>query len=455
MTKTPEVHWSEGMFLRPHHLQIAERHRGEMLRQEVRRLQPFFWGILKVDIAADQLENFTFEIRDAEVKLKDGTSLSLGSNLSLPSRSFKSELDQAGGRMTVWLGVPAWRELEANSLEPGAKPGGQARRWSVDTVEALDENTGANAQPIDVRRANGRFFFGAESREGYECLPVALVERSGQGKNTPVLSAEFIPPVTELGAWPGLENLCQSVTNRLEAKHRFLAGEIAEGKLTVDSEGTTGWQPILKIQILGSFLYLFQQLTRIPRVHPFTVYTEFCRLVGELSMFSGERQLPRVPLYDHDNLGPCFFEITHILEVLAEKIVASRFIKVDFKIREDLLVADLAPEWLTPETEVYLLIESDYEEKDIRSRIEVMKLGTIADIPLLKQRRLFGLDVEMLKRVPSGLPAREDYFYFSIEKDGPYWANVVRDRNIAIAGATDPKMKFSLYIILKPGDARG
>ena len=55
-----------------------------------------------------------------------------------------------------------------------------------------------------------------------------------------------------------------------------------------------------------------------------------------------------------------------------------------------------------------------------------MKVGTVADIPLLKQRRLLGLDLEMLKRVPSGLPAREDYFYFAIEKDGPYWANVVR-----------------------------
>jgi len=443
------------MFLRPHHMQLAERHRAEQLRQEVRRLQPFFWGILRIDIASDQLENFTFEVRDAEVKLKDGTALSLASNLTLPSRSFKAELDQSGGRMPVWLGVPSWRELDANAFEAGGKAGGHDRRWSVATVEAIDENTGANAQPIDVRRANGRFFFGSESREGYECLPLAVVERSGQGKNTPVLSAEFIPPVTELGAWPVLENLCQSVTNRLEAKHRFLAGEIAEGKLTVDSEGTSSWQPILKLQILGSFLYLFQQLTRIPRVHPFTVYIEFCRLVGELSMFSGDRQLPKVPLYDHDDLGRCFFEITHILEILAERIVASRFIKVDFKIREELLVAEFAAEWLAPETELYLLIESDLEEKEIRSRIEVMKLGTVSDIPLLKQRRLFGLDVEMLKRVPSGLPAREDYFYFSIEKDGPYWANVVRDRVIAIAGATDPKMKFSIYIILKPGGARG
>jgi predicted component of type VI protein secretion system len=79
-----------------------------------------------------------------------------------------------------------------------------------------------------------------------------------------------------------------------------------------------------------------------------------------------------------------------------------------------------------------------------------MKLGTMGDIPLLRQRRLLGLDIEMLKRVPSGLPAREDYFYFSIEKDGPYWANVVRDREIAVAGGLDPQLKFALFIVLKP-----
>lgn len=455
MARTPEIHWGEGMFLRPHHLQAAFRQREEELRQEVRRLQPFFWGILKVDIALDQLENFTFEVRDLEVKLKDGTALSLGSNLNLPPRSFRTELDQASGRMDVWLGVPAWKELEANVFAPGEKIGGQDRRYSVEIAQILDENTGSNAQPIETRRANGRFFFGNESREGYECVQIALIERSGQGKNTPSLSAEYIPAVTEIGAWAVLENLCQSVTNRLEAKHRFLVSEVSEGKLTVDSEGTTGWQPILKLQILGSFLYLFQQVTRIPRVHPFLVYTEFCRLVGELSMFGDPGQLPRVPLYDHDRLGACFFEITHILEVLAEKIVASRYIRVDFMLRDELLVANLSPEWLAPQTEVYLHIESSLEEAEIKSKIEVMKFGAIADIPLLKQRRLFGLDVEMLKRVPSGLPAREDYFYFSIEKDGPYWANVVRDRVVAIAGGQDPKLKFALFIILKPGGTRG
>jgi type VI secretion system protein ImpJ len=450
MAKTPEVHWAEGMFLRPHHLQVGERHREEMLRQEVRRLQPFFWGLLKVDIALYQLENFTFEVRDMEVKLKDGTALSLASNLRLPSRSFKTELDQAGGRMEVWLGVPSWRELDANAFAAGEAAGGQDRRWNVEAVEVLDENTGGNPQVIESRRANGRFFFGRESREGYECVPIALVERAGQGKNTPVLSTEFIPSVTEIGAWPVLESLCQSVTNRLEAKHRFLVSEVLEGKLTTDSEGTTGWQPILKLQILGSFLFLFQQLTRIPRIHPFTVYAEFCRLAGELSIFDDQKSPVKIPLYDHDDLGRCFFEITHVLEMLSEKIVASRYLKVDFMTREELLVANLAPEWLAPESEIYLHVESPLDEKEVKTKLEVLKIGTPADIPILKQRRLFGLDLAMLKRVPSGLPAREDYFYLSIEKDGPYWADVLKDRIIAISGGIDPKLKFSLFIVTKP-----
>ena len=455
MARSPEVHWSEGMFLRPHHLQAAGRYQAERLKQEVRRVQPFFWGISSVDIAADQLENFTFEVRDIEIEMKDGTSLSLSSNLRLPSRSFKAELDQAGGRMEVFLGIPSWKELEGNAFAPGEKAGGQDRRYNVEAAEFLDENTGGNPQLLETRRANGRFFFGRESREGYESIPIALVERSGQGKNLPALSAEFIPPVTEIGAWSVLDKLCQSITNRLEAKHRFLVAEVAEGKVTVQSEGTSSWQPILKLQILGSFLYLFQQLTRIPRIHPFAVYSEFCRLAGELSIFGDPRNPGRVPLYDHDKLGPCFFELSLVLDGLLEKIVASRYIKVDFVVREELLVAELAAEWLTAENELYLLLETDFEEKEIQTKIEVMKLGAIQDIPLLKQRRLFGLEIEMLKRVPAGLPAQEDYFYFSIEKEGPYWANVVKDRVIAIAGGIDPKMKFSLFIVTKAAAARG
>ncbi len=452
MKKTPQVLWAEGMFLRPHHLQTAERYREEALQREIQRLQPFFYGLQSLDVAPDQLENFVFEIRDVSLKLKDGTALSSDSTLRLSPRSFKNELDKASGRMRVFVGVPVMRETAPNTFAPGEGPAGVDRRYIAENAEVLDENSGGNPQPVGVRRCNGRLFFGAESQEGYECLEVAVVERSGSGRNFPVLSREFIPSLTELGGSRTIQALCDGVTNRIEAKHRLLLlTDVSQGRLTIQSEGTSGWQTIIKLQILGSFLFLFQQLTRIPRIHPFAVYTEFARLAGELSIFDDGKIPVRIPVYDHEKLGPCFHETCRVIEALLEKIVASRFVKVDFVLREDLLVADLLEEWLASQTEVVLAIEAEMEEKDLRGRIVTMKLGTVRDIPVLRQRRLFGLDLELLKRTPAGLPQREDYFYFKIEKEGPYWANVVRDRNVALSDALDPKLKFSLYIITKPG----
>jgi type VI secretion system protein ImpJ len=451
MKKTPQVLWAEGMFLRPHHLQTAERYREEALQREIQRIQPFYFGLQSLDVAPDQLENFVFEIRDVSLKLKDGTALSSDSTLRISPRSFKNELDKAGGRMRVFVGVPVMRETAPNTFAPGEGPAGVDRRYVAENAEALDENTGSNPQPVGVRRCNGKLFFGAESQEGYECLEVAVVERSGSGRNFPVLSREFIPSLTELGASRTIQALCDGVTNRIEAKHRLLLTDVAQGRLAMTSDGTSGWQAIIKLQILGSFLFLFQQLTKIPRIHPFHVYTEFARLAGELSIFDDGKVPVRIPVYDHEKLGPCFHETCRVIEALLEKIVASRFVKVDFVLREDLLVADLLEEWLASQTEVYLAIEAEMEEKDLRGRIVTMKLGTVRDIPVLRQRRLFGLDLELLKRTPPGLPQREDYFYFKIEKEGPYWANVVRDRNAALSDALDPKLKFSLYIITKPG----
>ncbi len=451
MKKTPQVLWAEGMFLRPHHLQTAERYREEALQREIQRIQPFFYGLQSLDVAPDQLENFVFEIRDVSLKLKDGTALSSDSTLKISPRSFKNELDKAGGRMRVFAGVPVLRENAPNTFSPGEGPAGVDRRYVAENAEALDENTGSNPQPVSVRRCNGKLFFGAESQEGYECLEVAVVERSGSGRNFPVLSREFIPSVTEIGASRTLQALCDGVTNRIEAKHRLLLTDVAQGRINMTSEGSSGWQAIIKLQILGSFLFLFQQLTRIPRIHPFNVYTEFARLAGELSIFDDGKIPVRIPVYDHEKLGPCFHETCRVIEALLEKIIASRFVKVDFVLRDDLLVADLLEEWVAAQTEVFLAIEADMEEKDLRGRIVTMKLGTVRDIPVLRQRRLFGLDLELLKRTPAGLPQREDYFYFKIEKEGPYWTNVVRDRNVALSDALDPKLKFSLYIITKPG----
>ena len=452
VSKLWEVNWSEGLFLRPQHLQVFARHLTNLVTDTWRQTQPFLWGLTEVEIATDQLEAFTFAVRRFDAVLKDGTRLHLPSNLRLDPRDFKDALNAApDGKLQVFVGVPVLREGEPNTV--GSTGGGKEAelRYRVDTIEVADENLGGAAQLLEVRKHNGRVFLGSENREGYECLPVALIQCAGYGSNQPGLSREFIPPVVDVSAWPALAKLAESVLHRVEAKHQYLRAELSEGRIVLDAAGSGGWQPILKLQIVGSFLHVLRQLTGVSGVHPFQLYLEFSRLAGELGIFEEEgADSVRVPLYDHDRLGECFNELVFTLERLLERILSGRFIRVDFQVEGELLIARLRPEWAGRDGEIYLNIESDLDDRAVLTRIETAKIGAPADLPILKQRRLFGLDIELLKRTPGGLPARENLHYFTIAKEGPYWESVARSLEVAVSGGIDPRLKFSLYIVLRP-----
>lgn len=450
MSRFPEVHWSEGMFLRPQHLQMFSRQMGGMVTAAVRRTQPFLWGISEIEIAEDALATSSFALRRFDAVLKDGTRVKLPTNLSVAPRDFKDALAASGGRLPVYLGVPLWREGEANTVGLADAGDGRDLRYRVEMAEVADENLGGTLQPIEIRKHNGRLFFGDESREGYECLPLALLERSGFGSNAPVISGELIPPLLDASAWPALARLGESIRNRVEAKFRFLRAEVAEGRIVLDSEGTGGWQPVFKLQIVGSFLHVLRQLTALPGIHPWSLYLELCRLAGELSIFEEPGDVPEVPLYDHDRLGDCFLRLAYTVERLLERILSGRFVRVEFEPAGELLLARLRDEWLARESATYLCIESDLSDREILDRIETAKLGAPNDLPLLKQRRLFGLDIDLLKRTPGGLPSRENLHYFSIAKEGPYWDAVERGREMAISGGIDSRLRFCLYIILRP-----
>jgi type VI secretion system protein ImpJ len=440
------------MFLRPQHLQMYGRQVAAMVADSWEAMQPFFWGLLDLEVAEEALATFTFSLRRLTAVLRDGTRVALPVNLELPPRDFKEALNLADGQLPIHFGVPLLREGEPNTAGPTATAARQELRYRVAAVEAADENLGGAQQLVEIRKLNGRLFFGDESREGYETLPLALLQRSGFGANAPVLAPAFIPPVLYISAWPALVKIGDDILHRVEAKYRFLRAELTEGRIVLDTDGTGGWQPVFKLQIVGSFLHVLKQLVGAPGLHPFHLYVELARLAGELSIFAdeGEGEALGVPLYDHDRLGECFQALAYTLERLLERILSGRFVRVDFALEGDLLVARLRDEWLARDSTTYLAIESDLSDREILARIETAKIGTSGDLPLLKTRRLFGLDIDLLKRTPGGLPARENLHYFTISQEGPYWEGVARSREMAISGGIDPRLRFSLFIVLKP-----
>jgi type VI secretion system protein ImpJ len=60
-------------------------------------------------------------------------------------------------------------------------------------------------------------------------------------------------------------------------------------------------------------------------VHPLTVYTELCQLVGRLAIFGAERRPPELPRYDHDDLATCFYRVKQYIDSLLDIVVEPEY----------------------------------------------------------------------------------------------------------------------------------
>ena len=77
------VDWSEGMFLRPHHFQAAERHINERIRTGEQWDNPYNYGLFSFDHSKEALANQHFEVRGLKARMRDGTLIEGGVVLEL------------------------------------------------------------------------------------------------------------------------------------------------------------------------------------------------------------------------------------------------------------------------------------------------------------------------------------------------------------------------------------
>jgi len=166
------IHWHEGMFLRPHHFQAAQRH-GEHLAARGEKWDLHYnWGLRAIDLDLNALTNYRFVVRSLQARLRDGTLVALPEDGTLPALELKGAFEQ-GHAVTVLLGVPVLKLGRANVADGKPQGAGEGARYLLDTQELEDENTGVNPQPIQVRLLHLKLLLSTHDHAGYEVLPLA------------------------------------------------------------------------------------------------------------------------------------------------------------------------------------------------------------------------------------------------------------------------------------------
>src|SRR5581483_8681683 len=79
------VHWHEGMFLRPQHLQAAQRHTAHLSTVGDKWDLHYNWGLRDIDLDLEALANHRLVVRSLRARLRDGTLVSVPEDGLLPA----------------------------------------------------------------------------------------------------------------------------------------------------------------------------------------------------------------------------------------------------------------------------------------------------------------------------------------------------------------------------------
>ena len=464
-----EVHWSEGMFLRPHHLQVAQRWMETVVRTGLDSMRPFAWGIVHLQVAPEPLENFTLRLDSCSVRMKDGTWVQIPENTQVPPLNFKDALGTGGGEVDVCLGIPEMQEVRANTVslqEPERVDG--TPRFEPHAVTRRDENTGANPQTIYVRRIRGRLFTAGEDTTGYETVHLATVKRTDRPGALPEVDPLGTGPLLAVQADAGLSGLVNSLADQIEAKDEVLAREAREHHMLFTDGVAANTEHLLKLHALNETRAQLRAMQQCPLLHPYDVFVVFSRLIGHLSVFHDDLTPGVIPQYDHDHPGETFDRLRGRIEVLLEAMRPMAYVERPFDRKKDAqgregLVVELDRPWIDENLEMFVGLSSD--EMDINEVEQYIykrlnfKLASLTRAPRIANIAVRGLRIE-IKSVPAGtLPRRQGLHYFKINKTiGPdrtdYWRECEQERGIRMSiqeGQLAALEKFqpALYVVLK------
>src|SRR5262249_44515224 len=111
------VHWHEGMFLRPQHLQAADRYWTETLQQSELWDHEYNYGLRAVEISPEAIANFQVQLTLCQARMQDGSLVAITPG-NEPDRLDLKDAFERESTVRVYLAVPKLKLGSANVAPP-------------------------------------------------------------------------------------------------------------------------------------------------------------------------------------------------------------------------------------------------------------------------------------------------------------------------------------------------
>ena len=433
------VAWSEGMFLRPQHLQHQALFSDECLLYHLRTIQPFHWGVRELLIDEEALSNHKFVVLRLDAVLPRGTITRYPGNVVLQEREF----DPAIEKLDVSLGL---RDLSAT--EPNAAPaddGPRRARYLLRSEDLPDLNRGGYEAPIELAYPNLRLFFTGEENEleGHESFKLAEVKATGELKRPFALSDSYVPPLLALESSPLLFDEITQIASQIAAKVRVVAGRTATLAI---ADLPRMWMRYT----LARMTPVLRHRLSTGQSQPFDVYSALVDCAGALAAFSHPEPV-ELPLYDHTDLYRCFHELIHFIDVELGESVPTRFTRLDMPfedLRKTYVTDQVSLEQADPRNVFYLAVKAAIDARELTDMVvNHGKASSSSGVTPLVMLNVAGLRIESLPGAPTEIAAETGFQYFRVEPHGKEWTKVREEGSFALSLGKLEEATVRLYVV--------
>lgn len=449
-----EIHWCEGLFLQPHHLQTMQRNVLMKFTRQSRMLWTYPYGLIEARISDDQLENMRVSFDRLRAIMPSGLEVNVPDNAHLPSIDIKQAFASASGGLTISLGVPIWYRSRGNVVEKGDDQDWRAKRtYRVAEIEATDENTGDNPQPMLVRQINARLLLDQDDRSDLEVLPLLRISHGvGENIGLPRRDPAYMPPCFVVGGSPALRELVVDLGNQVLASRNELVVQINRGGFSIENMRGAQFEQMLRLRTLNRFSAQLSSLIAVPgRVAPFQMYLILRELLGELAALRPDRDQFEVAAYDHDNPAIAFNELSTRIRGLLKGVVRAKYMKISLAMdhEEKFFAGTLTEEALSLPNEYFLGIKTKVDPSELAKLVLDRDKFKLMPRSLAKQR-VFGVQLAQESYPPVELPAQVGLHYFRIVRaeSARLWERIQQERMIAVRwpGVETSDFEITLYM---------
>ena len=447
------IHWHEGLFLQPHHLQYLQRQISNQVIHERRLGWAYPHGVIESKLSPDALENMLIRFDRLRVVMPSGLEVHIPDNADLPALDIKRPFEAGADAFTVSLGVPLWYANRGNTIDQISEDDWRVKRlYRVSEIDQPDENTGENPRPVQIRRVNARLLLDEDDRTDLEVLPLLRISHAtGEDVGLPQQDPEFVPSCLVLSGSPTLRDMVRDLAHQVEATRRDVVFKITRAGFSVDTMRGAQFEQMLRLRTLNRFSSSLPHLIQAPGISPFEVYLQLRELLGELAALHPDRDPFDAPVYDHDNPSLVFKELTNKIRAFLPGAGVASFLKLAFARDGKDFIATLTDDHLNKPNAYFLGIKTKEDPRKLAQLVE--DAGQFKFMAKSKKdTRVFGVRLSEERHPPLQLPAQVGMHYYRLHTDSRMWGLILDEKEIAIRWPGSETADFEITLFMTVPD---